>query len=112
MARAGSTAPRPMQAAAPPPRPPPVASPPPSRRHPAGRLVRSRALPARPCAGSVAPERTAWGHRGVRPCPCPLLTIGGRGGLLRTMSDTGSHLWRRVHMDLLRYAGCVCQPSC
>ncbi|WP_349362113.1 putative leader peptide [Streptomyces sp. H27-C3] len=21
-------------------------------------------------------------------------------------------LWRRVHMDLVRYAGCVCQPSC
>ncbi|MDT0404043.1 MULTISPECIES: putative leader peptide [Streptomyces] len=22
------------------------------------------------------------------------------------------HLWRRVHMDLVRYAGCVCRPSC
>ncbi|WP_344567201.1 putative leader peptide [Streptomyces atrovirens] len=21
------------------------------------------------------------------------------------------HLWRRVHMDLVRYAGCVCRPS-
>ncbi|MEU4129851.1 putative leader peptide [Streptomyces wuyuanensis] len=21
-------------------------------------------------------------------------------------------LWRRVHMDLLRYAGCVCRPPC
>ncbi|HET6353874.1 MULTISPECIES: putative leader peptide [Streptomyces] len=21
-------------------------------------------------------------------------------------------LWRRVHMDLVRYAGCVCRPSC
>ncbi|WP_373302322.1 putative leader peptide [Streptomyces flaveus] len=21
-------------------------------------------------------------------------------------------LWRRVHMDLIRYAGCVCHPSC
>ncbi|WP_335755797.1 putative leader peptide [Streptomyces alfalfae] len=20
-------------------------------------------------------------------------------------------LWRRVHMDLVRYAGCVCHPS-
>ncbi|MFJ5547261.1 putative leader peptide [Streptomyces sp. NPDC093225] len=20
-------------------------------------------------------------------------------------------LWRRVHMDLLRFAGCVCRPS-
>ncbi|MEU3983174.1 putative leader peptide [Streptomyces sp. NPDC026672] len=22
------------------------------------------------------------------------------------------HLWRRVHMDLVRYAGCVCRRSC
>ncbi|MFD4576413.1 putative leader peptide [Streptomyces sp. NPDC058417] len=22
------------------------------------------------------------------------------------------HLWRRVHMDLVRYPGCVCRPSC
>ncbi|MET7406901.1 MULTISPECIES: putative leader peptide [Streptomyces] len=21
-------------------------------------------------------------------------------------------LWRRVHMDLVRYPGCVCRPSC
>ncbi|MER0246604.1 putative leader peptide [Streptomyces sp. 796.1] len=28
------------------------------------------------------------------------------------MSDTGLRLWRRVHMDLVRYAGCVCRPSC
>ncbi|MEV5726945.1 putative leader peptide [Streptomyces pharetrae] len=21
-------------------------------------------------------------------------------------------LWRRVHVDLVRYAGCVCRPSC
>ncbi|MER6705051.1 MULTISPECIES: putative leader peptide [Streptomyces] len=21
-------------------------------------------------------------------------------------------LWRRVHMDLVRYAGCVCRTSC
>ncbi|MET9661758.1 putative leader peptide [Streptomyces sp. NPDC006510] len=21
-------------------------------------------------------------------------------------------LWRRVHMDLVRYAGCVCRPFC
>ncbi|MER8043899.1 putative leader peptide [Streptomyces sp. NPDC058659] len=21
-------------------------------------------------------------------------------------------LWRRVHMDLVRYAGCMCRPSC
>ncbi|MFI5807985.1 putative leader peptide [Streptomyces sp. NPDC051561] len=28
------------------------------------------------------------------------------------MSDTRVCLWRRVHMDLVRYAGCVCRPSC
>ncbi|MFZ4150265.1 putative leader peptide [Streptomyces pseudogriseolus] len=28
------------------------------------------------------------------------------------MTDTRVHLWRRVHMDLLRYVGCVCRPSC
>ncbi|WP_420878406.1 putative leader peptide [Streptomyces sporangiiformans] len=28
------------------------------------------------------------------------------------MTDTCVRLWRRVHMDLLRYAGCVCHTSC
>ncbi|MEV0203587.1 MULTISPECIES: putative leader peptide [Streptomyces] len=28
------------------------------------------------------------------------------------MTDTHVRLWRRVHMDLVRYAGCVCRPSC
>ncbi|MGW1885392.1 putative leader peptide [Streptomyces sp. NPDC001970] len=28
------------------------------------------------------------------------------------MTDIDVRLWRRVHMDLLRYAGCVCRPSC
>ncbi|MEU1806791.1 MULTISPECIES: putative leader peptide [Streptomyces] len=29
------------------------------------------------------------------------------------MTDTGlPRFWRRVHLDLLRYAGCVCRPSC
>ncbi|MEU2981283.1 putative leader peptide [Streptomyces hirsutus] len=27
------------------------------------------------------------------------------------MTDTCVRLWRRVHMDLLRYVGCVCRPS-
>ncbi|MEV8588420.1 putative leader peptide [Streptomyces sp. NPDC051180] len=27
------------------------------------------------------------------------------------MTDTYARLWRRVHMDLVRYAGCVCRPS-
>ncbi|MEV5644453.1 putative leader peptide [Streptomyces flaveolus] len=33
-------------------------------------------------------------------------------GLLRRVTDTDVRLWRRVHMDLVRYAGCVCRPSC
>ncbi|WP_372444861.1 putative leader peptide [Streptomyces coffeae] len=29
------------------------------------------------------------------------------------MTDTClPHFWRRVHLDLVRYAGCVCRPSC
>ncbi|MEV8552961.1 putative leader peptide [Streptomyces glaucescens] len=28
------------------------------------------------------------------------------------MTDTYVRLWRRVHVDLVRYAGCVCRPSC
>ncbi|MEU2957488.1 putative leader peptide [Streptomyces sp. ZG43] len=33
-------------------------------------------------------------------------------GLLRNVTDTKTRLWRRVHMDLVRYAGCVCRPGC
>ncbi|MEU8977869.1 putative leader peptide [Streptomyces sp. NPDC048309] len=33
-------------------------------------------------------------------------------GVLRIVTDTCVRLWRRVHMDLVRYAGCVCRPSC
>ncbi|MFJ4918274.1 putative leader peptide [Streptomyces sp. NPDC088725] len=28
------------------------------------------------------------------------------------MTDTDVRLWRRVHVDLVRYAGCVCRPTC
>ncbi|WP_424215371.1 putative leader peptide [Streptomyces sp. BI20] len=28
------------------------------------------------------------------------------------MTGNDVHLWRRVHVDLLRFAGCVCRPSC
>ncbi|MEU0667123.1 putative leader peptide [Streptomyces lavendulocolor] len=28
------------------------------------------------------------------------------------MTGTDVRLWRRVHMDLVRYAGCMCRPSC
>ncbi|WP_445396661.1 putative leader peptide [Streptomyces sp. LE64] len=41
-----------------------------------------------------------------------LLTGFRRRGLLRHVTDTDVRLWRRVHMDLVRYAGCVCRWSC
>ncbi|MFD7665379.1 putative leader peptide [Streptomyces sp. NPDC059788] len=28
------------------------------------------------------------------------------------MTENSSRFWRRVHLDLVRYAGCVCRPSC
>ncbi|MER7577416.1 MULTISPECIES: putative leader peptide [unclassified Streptomyces] len=28
------------------------------------------------------------------------------------MTDTCVHLWRKVHVDLVRYAGCMCTRSC
>ncbi|WP_443042197.1 putative leader peptide [Streptomyces sp. B21-105] len=40
------------------------------------------------------------------------LTAVHRHALLRIVTDTDVRLWRRVHMDLVRYAGCVCRPSC
>ncbi|WP_312870779.1 putative leader peptide [Streptomyces himalayensis] len=40
------------------------------------------------------------------------LTAPLRHGLLRNVTDTDVRLWRRVHMDLVRYAGCMCRPSC
>ncbi|MFI8298801.1 putative leader peptide [Streptomyces nigra] len=40
------------------------------------------------------------------------LTGLDRRGVLPIVTDTCVRLWRRVHMDLVRYAGCVCRPSC
>ncbi|WP_443041095.1 putative leader peptide [Streptomyces sp. B21-102] len=40
------------------------------------------------------------------------LTALHRHAVLRIVTDTDVRLWRRVHMDLVRYAGCVCRPSC
>ncbi|MER5834672.1 putative leader peptide [Streptomyces sp. NPDC002130] len=48
----------------------------------------------------------------VRPHGDGELTRPGGRGVLRFVTDTCVRLWRRVHMDLLRYAGCVCRPSC
>ncbi|WP_406495855.1 putative leader peptide [Streptomyces sp. NBC_01604] len=40
------------------------------------------------------------------------LTAPHRHGVLRIVTDTCVHLWRKVHVDLVRYAGCMCRPSC
>ncbi|MFF1524298.1 putative leader peptide [Streptomyces sp. NPDC058284] len=50
--------------------------------------------------------------RVIRPHAGPRLTGPQPRGLLRNVTDTDVRLWRRVHMDLVRYAGCVCHPSC
>ncbi|HEY8978306.1 MAG TPA: putative leader peptide [Streptomyces sp.] len=55
------------------------------------------------------------GRNHCSPPLCPYgdsqLTAPDGHGLLRIVTDTCVHLWRRVHMDLVRYAGCVC-TSC
>ncbi|MGW2225279.1 putative leader peptide [Streptomyces formicae] len=56
------------------------------------------------------PHRPDCGPR--RPHAEPELTRPHPRGLLRIVTDTDVRLWRRVHMDLVRYAGCVCHPSC
>ncbi|WP_405619920.1 putative leader peptide [Streptomyces sp. NBC_00076] len=48
----------------------------------------------------------------VRPHSDSELTRPHVRGVLRIVTDTCVRLWRRVHMDLIRYAGCVCRPSC
>ncbi|WP_353850148.1 putative leader peptide [Streptomyces phaeoluteigriseus] len=63
------------------------------------------------CASGVT---VGWSHspslRG--PHGDSRLTGVSRHGLLPIVTDTCVRLWRRVHMDLVRYAGCVCRPSC
>ncbi|WP_374201224.1 putative leader peptide [Streptomyces mayonensis] len=58
------------------------------------------------------PWPPAPGGWGGRPYVDGELTGLDRHGLLRSVTDTCVRLWRRVHMDLVRYAGCVCRPSC
>ncbi|WP_399552933.1 putative leader peptide [Streptomyces sp. WELS2] len=49
---------------------------------------------------------------GLRPRGDTRLTELVRRAVLPIVTDTYVRLWRRVHMDLVRYAGCVCRPSC
>ncbi|WP_373979305.1 putative leader peptide [Streptomyces sp. TLI_146] len=69
----------------------------------AGRAVHGRRRGARRCR---RPRARGGPHRGHQ------LTDTGAHGVLRNVTDTDVRLWRRVHMDLVRYAGCVCRPSC
>ncbi|MEU6593080.1 putative leader peptide [Streptomyces sp. NPDC046881] len=48
----------------------------------------------------------------LRPQGDTRLTRLRQHAVLRIVTDTCVRLWRRVHMDLVRYAGCVCRPSC
>ncbi|MGW2049010.1 putative leader peptide [Streptomyces sp. NPDC001858] len=71
-------------------------------RTPAARLVARRAPAA------LRPHRLSL----CGPHGDSELTGSHRHGVLRIVTDTCVRLWRRVHMDLVRYAGCVCRPSC
>ncbi|MEU6354361.1 putative leader peptide [Streptomyces sp. NPDC047072] len=48
----------------------------------------------------------------VRPHGDGELTVLPGRGVLPIVTDTCARLWRRVHVDLVRYAGCVCRESC
>ncbi|MEU9471912.1 putative leader peptide [Streptomyces avermitilis] len=67
--------------------------------------------PPRGGRGSSGPARR--GDARSRPGPHSDCELTGlcRRGVLRIVTDTCVRLWRRVHMDLVRYAGCVCRPS-
>ncbi|WP_425315425.1 putative leader peptide [Streptomyces prasinopilosus] len=82
-----------------------------ARRRPAG-------PPPSPCPESSGPSGAFQVLGAVRVLGSPGRPHGGgelirarRRGLLPSVTDTCVRLWRRVHMDLLRYAGCVCRPS-
>ncbi|MFF6999632.1 putative leader peptide [Streptomyces sp. NPDC008313] len=64
----------------------------------------------RPCDGSVGETVRPARWSGLRDGQVEL-TPWNRRGSLRIVTDTCVRLWRRVHMDLVRYAGCVCRPS-
>ncbi|WP_412126443.1 putative leader peptide [Streptomyces murinus] len=61
-------------------------------------------LPSRP----LTPPRAVT----LRPHRDRLLTAFSPACCTPVVTDTCVRLWRRVHMDLVRYPGCVCRPSC
>ncbi|MFG3113410.1 putative leader peptide [Streptomyces sp. NPDC048197] len=78
------------------------------------------ACPAGPSSWSVQPTRScglrsrlAQSTRPVGSCSCFMrLTHSEPACFTPRMTDHSSRFWRRVHLDLVRYAGCMCRPSC
>ncbi|MFI1606030.1 putative leader peptide [Streptomyces griseofuscus] len=65
-------------------------------------------LPLAPLSLPLTPPRAVT----LRPHRDRLLTAFSPACCTPVVTDTCVRLWRRVHMDLVRYAGCVCRPSC
>ncbi|WP_420707598.1 putative leader peptide [Streptomyces sp. NRRL S-1022] len=80
------------------------------RRMPAARRGASSACADR--LPEAAPPRPRLRSLTLRPQGDTRLTRLRQHAVLRIVTDTCVRLWRRVHMDLVRYAGCVCRPSC
>ncbi|MFH9871299.1 putative leader peptide [Streptomyces lydicus] len=59
--------------------------------------------------GQSEAERAARPGRRVR---LPRLTLWERPCFTPRVTDHSSRFWRRVHLDLVRYAGCMCRPFC
>ncbi|MFF2024122.1 putative leader peptide [Streptomyces sp. NPDC058171] len=66
--------------------------------------------PEQACSGRLPGARGGC-SQGERPPRDTRLTTSRHRGVLRNVTDTDVRLWRRVHMDLVRYAGCVCRWS-
>ncbi|WP_353945137.1 putative leader peptide [Streptomyces sp. HUAS MG91] len=85
-----------------------------ARRSCTTRRGRRSAARNRPWRSPRRRRRRSAARRELRAPREQELTGPYRHGVLRNVTtiDTHVRLWRRVHMDLVRYAGCVCRPSC
>ncbi|WP_310725424.1 putative leader peptide [Streptomyces sp. N2A] len=62
----------------------------------------------------------SWPAQPTRPCDRAVDSCSSLVQLTRSepacftprVTDHSSRFWRRVHLDLVRYAGCMCRPSC
>ncbi|MFE5739855.1 putative leader peptide [Streptomyces celluloflavus] len=64
-----------------------------------GRPGRGPGMAGQGLGKAVGVPEGAWLTLREPPCFTPKVT------------DHGSRFWRRVHLDLVRYAGCMCRPS-